>query len=118
MTQQFQNNVGPIRQGDVLLYPVPDMPQPAGLPRRQEVILAYGEATGHAHRLRGAEVYEWEDNGNRYVRVAGTRDWEMGTIQHEDHDSIPAAVVVPGVTYQVIHQQEVAWDGEWVRVVD
>lgn len=110
-------NSGQIRQGDVLLVPCPSVARPPGLSPRSEVILAVGEATGHAHRLRTKEraIYEWEVSGQRYVVV---EDDEPGTISHEDHDPVPVPVVAPHVTYQVIRQQE--WDisGQWRKITD
>lgn len=44
--------VGQIRQGDVLLVPV--QAEPPALAPVAEVVLAWGEVTGHAHRLSGA----------------------------------------------------------------
>jgi hypothetical protein len=129
---------GQIRQGDVLLIPVNIEGSYASPPsslaarlnrmvrgvlfdgfsrlkaptqqRRQEVVLAYGEITGHAHRLTAPEILEWSVSGQRYVRVIGD---EPGALSHEDHDPEPALVVAPNVTYQVVQQQE--WDisTEW-----
>jgi hypothetical protein len=103
-----------IRQGDVLLVPAEVHP-PKGAKMRAEVILAEGEVTGHAHRLRGATVLEWEQDGQRYVRVLGT---EMGTLSHEDHDPEPVAVIVPDVTYRVVLQQQWDLSGQWMQVTD
>lgn len=91
-----------IRQGDVLLVPV-DMEPPPGLQPQDEVVLALGEATGHAHRLGGA-VLEWSDGTERYVRVLGA----PGTLTHEEHDPVPAPVVPAEVTFKVVRQRE--WD--------
>ena len=91
-----------IRQGDILLVPV-DLDAPKDAQRSDLVILAEGELTGHAHRLRG-NVAVWNVGEQRYVRVEG----EAGTLQHEDHDPAPAAVVEPDVTYKVIPQRAYA----------
>lgn len=107
-------DIGQIRQGDVLLVPVEGAVPPYDAAARREVVLAQGEITGHAHRLRGVEVYEWEADGQRYVRVASG----VGTLSHEDHDPIPAPVVPSGVTYQVVPQREWDLSGEWRRVLD
>ena len=106
---------GQIRQGDVLLEPVEGMTPPESAIVSPEVILALGEVTGHAHRLRGTTVYEWSVGGERYVRVGGDRP---GTIAHEDHDPIPAAIVVPETTYRVIQQREWDLSQQWKRVLD
>lgn len=102
-----------IRQGDILLVAVDNAP-PLGLTLKKQVILAEGEATGHAHRLTG-EVLEWYENDERFVRIIGQA---FGELSHEDHDPIPAAVIEPDVTYKVIPQQETDLSGEWQQVVD
>ena len=104
--------MGQIRQGDVLLVPV-DIEPPKNAQPVELVILAEGEQTGHAHRLRG-NVIEWTAQGERYVRVVG----EMGTLQHEDHDPDPVAVVTPDVTYRVVPQREWDLSGMWRKVAD
>ena len=104
--------VGQIREGDILLHPVDMEPPSATLPVG-EVVLALGESTGHAHRLSGV-VLEWKGDGRRFVRVLDA----PGSLSHEDHDPVPAAVVAPGQTYEVIEQRE--WDlaGQWRKVLD
>ena len=102
-----------IRQGDVLLESV-DIDMPDGLKPKKEVILAEGELTGHAHRLKAAEVYEWEIDGQKYVRVIN----ETGELSHEDHDPTPVKVVEPDTTYRVIPQREWDLENQWRKVVD
>jgi len=103
-----------IRQGDILLVAV-EVEPPEDARTSTEVILAEGEVTGHAHRLRSTEVLEWSVNGQRYVRVEGT---ERGTLSHEDHDPDPVAVIQPGVTYQVVSQYQMDLSQQWRKVVD
>ena len=103
-----------IRQGDVLLVAC-DEPAPAGATRATRVVLAVGETTGHAHVLTGLAVLTWSVGEQGYVRIVGDRP---GTLQHEDHDPAPAAVVAPETTYQVIPQHELGLSGEWRRVTD
>ena len=105
---------GQIRQGDVLLVPVDTAP-PADAARTSEVVLALGEVTGHAHRLSGAAVLEWQKGGSRFVRVLGS---EPGALSHEDHDPVPARVVPPGQTYRVVQQREWNLAGQWQEVAD
>jgi hypothetical protein len=102
-----------IRQGDILLIAVNKTPPAAILPKNQ-VILAEGEATGHAHRLSG-EVIEWTEGSERFVRIIGQA---FGKLSHEDHDPEPVAVVEPEVTYRIIPQQETDLSGQWRKVVD
>lgn len=102
-----------IRQGDILLQEVERQP-PLDLVSQDHAILAEGEATGHAHRLRG-ELLEWTEGNERFVRIIGQA---FGELSHEDHDPIPVAVVKPGITYKIIPQQETDLSGQWRRVVD
>lgn len=104
---------GQIRQGDVLLIPVDEQP-PKEASQKELVVLAEGEVTGHAHRLRG-NLLEWEQDSIRYVRIVGS---DVGTLQHEDHDPVPAAVVTPEQTYQVVRQREWDLSGQWRQVAD
>ena len=106
--------MGQIRQGDILLVPVAQAP-PKDCEVRQEVVLAEGELTGHAHRVHAPTVKTWELDGDRYVLVDGA---EPGALSHEDHDPTPAAVVEPGQTYRVVRQQEWDLSGQWRQVLD
>ncbi len=101
-----------IRQGDVLLVAT-NQAMPKGLTPKKQVILAEGELTGHAHRLTATAIYEWEVDGQRYVWVEG-----KGTLSHEEHDPVAAAVVDPDVTYRVVPQIEWDLSGQWKKVVD
>ena len=103
-----------LRQGDVLLVPV-EGDAPADAQRSTEVVLAEGEVTGHAHRLRATTVLEWSVGEQRYVRVVGDAP---GTLSHEEHDPIPAAVIAPNVTYRVVQQQVWSLENQWRKVVD
>ncbi len=102
-----------IRQGDILLVAV-EKPLPDELKPQSRVILAEGEITGHAHVLTGAELFDWSEEGQRYVRVKGG----PGSIFHEEHDPKAASVIPANVTYRVIRQQE--WDlkDQWRKVED
>lgn len=102
-----------IRQGDLLLEAVKKEP-PQGILPKNQVILAEGEATGHAHRLSG-DVLEWTEGDERFVRIIGEA---YGELSHEEHDPTPVAVVEPDVTYRVIPQQETDLSGQWRKVVD
>ncbi len=106
---------GQIRQGDVLLVPMDGLQPPADAQAKSEVILALGEATGYAHRLKAPVIYEWKVAGQRYVQVQGDAP---GTLTHEEHDPLPAPVVTPNVTYRVVQQQEWDLSGQWRTVVD
>ena len=103
-----------LRQGDVLLVAVDTQP-PKNAVGKSEVILAVGEITGHAHRLTASAVLEWEEKGQRYVRVVGDAP---GALSHEEHDPTPVQVVTPGQTYQVIPQREWNLSDQWQPVRD
>lgn len=102
-----------IRQGDILLVAVDKIP-PEGLIPKNQVILAEGEATGHAHQLTG-QVIEWTENDERFIRIIGQA---FGELSHEDHDPVPVAIVEPEVTYRIVPQQETDLSGQWRNVID
>jgi hypothetical protein len=89
------------RQGDVLLIKR-DHPVPRSAVFRQtrgnRVILALGEATGHAHAINSplADLFEDRD-GTLFLRVEGPCD-----LTHEEHDPIK---LDEGV-YEVRRQRE------------
>lgn len=89
------------RQGDVLLIqhdqPVPNAAELIPPEQPGRVILAHGEATGHAHALstKHASMYRWE--GERLLTVA-----DGGLLVHEEHTHIP----LPAGNYRVIQQVE------------
>lgn len=88
-----------VRQGDVLLTPIDEVPDGAKPVRRDagRVVLAYGEVTGHAHAIASARARLLEAGGERYLDVA-----DAVTLSHEEHDAIQLA---PGA-YRVVIQRE------------
>lgn len=73
------------RHGDILLVPtkIPDGAKQIKI--ENEYILAFGEKTGHAHRLKSAQtgaptflVFEYD--GERYIKVEGKTE-----LSHEEH---------------------------------
>ena len=88
-----------VRQGDVLLVPVGEVPDGARLLPRTggRVVLAEGEDTGHAHAIRAAGATLVAAGDERYLRVA-----TPVTLDHEEHAPIE---VIPG-TYRVVIQRE------------
>lgn len=113
------------RQGDVLIVRVDGDPA-TGKPVPRDggrVVLAYGEATGHAHAIldRGATLHELpEDKGQagndawaraaRILRVTGKAGVEL---RHEEH----ATVHLPPGNYRVTRQREYS-PGELRLVAD
>jgi hypothetical protein len=92
------------RQGDVLLIAVDVIPGGAvPVPRDQgEVVLAYGEVTGHRHAIAEsqAELLALPDQEieRRFLRIVGA----AARLRHEEHDTI----TVPPGSYQVVRQRE------------
>ena len=83
--QPSRDRPAQVRQGDVLLVPVDEVPEGARpLARtRGRVVLAEGEVTGHAHAIRSAAA-------------------TLVTLDHEEHAAIEVA---PGA-YRVVIQRE------------
>lgn len=86
----------PLRQGDVLMVPVADIPADAvpQKPTGQKVILALGEATGHHHRF---EFVDTSHNVKLYKTGSGARYLEVTAPQgllHEEHSTVPPALTV------------------------
>lgn len=69
-----------LRQGDTLLECVKSIPKGATKSSLKGGVIAEGEVTGHAHRLRG-EYTVFSANGNTYFKVGkgGVR------YEHEEH---------------------------------
>jgi hypothetical protein len=88
-----------VRQGDVLLVPVDEVPDAARPVRRTggRVVLAEGEVTGHAHAIRSTAATLFATGEERYLRAAAPV-----TLDHEEHAPIEVA---PG-TYRVVIQRE------------
>ena len=94
-----------IRQGDVLLIPATEIPAHAKRVRRDNgrVVLAYGEATGHAHAIL--------EDGVTLVSVEQAEELRMWLkveteepvhLVHEEHETL---TVAPGL-YEVRRQRE------------
>lgn len=90
------------RQGDVLIVPVKEVPAEAKpiAHGRGRLVLAYGEATGHAHVVEGkAEllVADLEDLERRFLRVKAE-----ARVVHDEHD----ALILPPGDYEIRRQRE------------
>ena len=100
------------RQGDVLLVEARTLPKDAiAVPRGSRgVVLAEGEATGHAHVLHGENTVLYQTPGKkaRHLRVV-----KVDNLLHEEHTAQPIA---PGI-YRVVIQTEFR-DKGLVRVAD
>jgi hypothetical protein len=102
------------RQGDVLLVAVPAIPQDARpLPRDQgRIVLAFGEATGHAHAIADPQATlmetEFQERFLQVLREGGV------LLHHEEH----APILLPQGAYQVRRQREYAPGAPWRMVAD
>jgi hypothetical protein len=88
-----------IRQGDVLLVAVDEIPADATLVAREggRVVLALGEATGHAHVIRSVGTALLKREDQRYIRASAP-----AILDHEEH----AAIEIPPGNYRVVIQRE------------
>jgi hypothetical protein len=88
------------RQGDILIVEITGEPPRSAREIEREpggIVLAYGEATGHAHRIRSACARLLEHDDGRFLRIDEPVD-----LTHEEHASIHLR---PGV-YRVVRQRE------------
>jgi hypothetical protein len=92
---------GLIRQGDLLLVPIAELPERAREGRRGRLVLAEGEATGHAHVVDDdrASLHRHPWSSDLYLSVVGD---EPVFLVHEEHDPL---ALTPGV-YEVRRQRE------------
>ena len=98
------------QQGDVLLTKVDSIPVGAVEvePKRRGVVVAEGEATGHAHVMDPRTVTEFEVGDMRFLEVRDTTP-----MTHEEHDP---QVVEPGV-YEIGGVVEKDWLADAIRPV-
>ena len=92
------------RQGDVLLLQIDAIPEDATpCAVSGDMILAYGEATGHAHRLAPGTAQPfarggiWSPTAERFLIAL-----EGATLRHEEH----APIALPPGKYRVVQQRE------------
>ena len=92
------------RQGDVLLIRVDDIPadaKPCNIDG--DVVLAYGEVTGHAHRIAPTKAKAfakggvWSPTAERFIQAL-----EGAELTHEEH----ATIALPPGMYRVVQQVE------------
>ena len=97
-----------VRQGDVLLLEVLKLPAACTqIAAGRRVVLAQGEATGHAHELTAADPAWGQDNNTpmRLYEWAGLRYLFVDCpcmLTHQEHGAVP---IRPGF-YEVIRQRE------------
>lgn len=87
--------MNPIRQGDVLLFPIKAIPKGENIPHQGSFTLALGEATGHHHTLYAdapESMTVRKHGGYHYVSLSVDTP-----LQHQEHGEI----VVPKGNYVV-----------------
>lgn len=85
------------RHGDVMIAVAADVPE--GAKQRLSTILAYGEVTGHSHRIAEPQAAEvWERGGMLFLNVVA----DSATLIHEEHKPI----TLPRGVYRVWGQRE------------
>ena len=89
-----------LRQGDVLLQQVADIPKTAVKqnPVGGKVVLALGEVTGHSHTITTDTADWWKDGDDQYVAVTATTE-----VLHQEHGPLPLET---GEKYIKIGQRE------------
>lgn len=98
------------RQGDVMLIEVSKAPNGKQVKREQgAIVLAYGEVTGHSHRIVTPSVKMIEQSDIRYI--VAEREFEVLHEEHMKH-TIPAGV------YEIRHQREYVEPEVERRVID
>ena len=88
------------RQGDVLLIRVDcEIPPDAKpIPREDgKIVLAHGEATGHAHTIKNRAAKFFETKDRRILALP-----RPAILEHHEH----ARIDLPTGTYEVIRQRE------------
>ncbi|HEX3049816.1 MAG TPA: hypothetical protein VHP83_04110 [Aggregatilineaceae bacterium] len=92
------------RQGDVLIVPVDEIPEGSLVGEAGErIVLAAGEATGHAHTITSDQVTVWHriqhDNNEAqiFLQVMTPVD-----VEHQEH----APITLPPGLYRVVRQRE------------
>jgi hypothetical protein len=94
------------RHGDVLVAEVSNIPE--GAEKQTHLVLAEGEATGHAHRIAEAGSAElFQIGGEMYLRVVKS----TATLIHQEHGPI----VLEQGNYRVWRQRE--YSPREIRVV-
>jgi hypothetical protein len=89
-----------IRHGDILLSKVDSLPTGKEIPHEGEYVLAYGEVTGHRHRVCVKEKSDMKViNANGVIFMQLTVD---APLVHEEHKTIE----IPKGIYRIGNEQE------------
>lgn len=95
-----------IRQGDVLVVKVSGLPRDLEEIEREggRIVLAHGEATGHAHAIAdpGVRFFRHAATGEQFVRVSKQHARGGAMLLHEEH----TAHTIPPGSYRAVRQRE------------
>jgi hypothetical protein len=96
------------RHGDVLMEQIEHLPN--GIRQCSHMVLAYGESTGHSHRIADPSTAStFELDGQLFLKVIAP----SAKLIHEEHDTID----LPQGIYRVWQQREYT-PGEIRRIYD
>lgn len=97
-----------IRQGDVLLVEVKDKPKEGR--KVKGLVLAYGEVTGHAHRLDGEVELLSGQNDEQLERFASVGGPSLKIVARNDtplhHEEHSPLILKKGKVYEIRRQRE------------
>lgn len=95
----MKKNKNQYRQGDVLIERIDRVPDDVQKQKAGErVILAHGEATGHAHEIDSSAADAWK-SGDQTVAIKTKRAVQ---VTHQEHAPIP---LQPGI-HKITRQRE------------
>lgn len=103
-----------IRHGEVILYPISQIPKEAKLEESKNKIVVAHSETGHHHVLESVKdikVYSW--NGEKYLEVPEiAKLWHQktGNDVHKTHEVLPSA-------YKVVIKKEFDYFAGAIRAV-
>lgn len=97
------NNAFSARQGDVLIVGIKAIPKAVEPVARENgrIILAHGEATGHAHAIKDQRAALFRDPKLAAIFMHVSGDGPVA-LEHDEHDTI----TIPPGNYQVVRQVE------------
>jgi len=103
-------NKNQLQQGDVLLKKINQLPDGVIEKARDNgsIVLAYGEVTGHAHRIVDIDAMFYEKDGKSYLKNS-----KSVILGHEEHHQI---IIEPGI-WEIGQIQEKDWLSGMVRKV-
>jgi len=104
------------RQGDVIIKQINEIPKKFKY-GKEDMILAHGEVTGHAHRIKKGEAKLYADIAiNEAIENYDTLVLNVvkeTELYHEEHESI----TLPPGKYEITIQKEFDWFSEEIRKV-